>query len=161
MKLKRTVTDEAGNKKMKNIKHNIIFPSVLLCLAFATTGCYSLLEYSKADISKNSGNLYLVSVSDSSLFLTATEFTGGFLKGTVKHEVTKKERRNAIRIYVAPVEAFVKSGDFVSIPVSNIAKVEVNKINVLKSAEFMVLAGVVAVPVIFILSLVIGGGYDM
>ena len=137
--------------------NSILFIFITLTL----TGCYSMKELAKGSIGSNDESYFLINTPDTVYCLINASFSGDSLMGFIVSETPKKLKSKATRVYVAPGDALIIKGAQMSIPVSNFAKIEEPKLNVLKTAEFLTLSLIAAIPVSYLLILMIGGGYDM
>jgi len=134
---------------------------LLLSVLFITTGCYSLKEIPRKDIALTGRTIYVIHTADTSYILTGSDCSGGFIKGTIDPDNSRTPRLRTVHFYIAPGSAVQQDGKMISVPVSNIAKVETARTDGIKIIGFLTTAGFVGIPLIYLISLIITGGYDM
>jgi len=105
--------------------------SALVIIQFS--GCYSLRGIQRDEIPYAQKTYYYIHGQKSSFQIVGTTISEGILSGKVLYSVTTPKKGQEIHIYVAPDSMISIAGDMVSVPVANIAKAEVNKVDVGRS----------------------------
>jgi|GEM_PF-1332521 len=144
-------------KKSKIIRILPLF--ILLVLA---GGCYTKSGISKTEVFRDGEmNCIILQTRDSSWMIENYSVSEGILKGMIAPEGYKPDKKQIAFLYAAPPDAVSVDGKTISVLMDNIAKAEQTKINKARTFESLTLGVLVAIPLIFFLTLLIGGGYDM
>lgn len=132
---------------------------VLLALS---GGCYTKSGISRTEVFQDGEmNCIILQTRDSAWIVVNYSVNEGMLKGMKAPAGFKPGKKQTAFLYAAPPDAVAVDGKTISVPLVNIAKAEQNKINKVRTFESLTLGVLIAIPLIFFLTLVIGGGYDM
>ena len=129
--------------------------SILLAFIFiiSTSGCYSLKSMTRNDIQYENRSIYFLHGHDSNYKLTNAIISNGILSGSIDYVISNANKAKTIHIYAAPDSSIKKIGDRVQVPFASIVKVEVYKINGVKTVIGVV--GTVAAAYIVVLLIVL------
>jgi hypothetical protein len=108
-----------------------IFLSFILIIS--TSGCYTLHGLTKQDIQYANKTTYLLHGPTSYCKLTNVIISDGILSGSIDYVISNPQKDKSIHIYAAPDSSIKRTGDKVQVPFANIVKVEVYKIDGLKT----------------------------
>ncbi len=109
--------------------------SILLSfiVVISSSGCYSIKSLTRNDIQSANRTVYYLHGSDASYKLSNAVISEDFLTGSIDYVVSNTEKSKVINIYAAPDSSIKKNGDRVQVPFRNIVKVEVYKVDGLKT----------------------------
>ena len=124
--------------------------SALIIIQFS--GCYSLKGVSKAEINYADKAEYYIHGTTSAYRISNTIMSDGVLSGTLSQATEQVRKKNIIHIYAAPDSAIRFEGNTVRIPFENIAKIETNKVDGVRT---LILAGGVAYISLTIVALIL------
>ena len=105
--------------------------SVLVILQF--TGCYTIKKMPRSEIGYSERTYYFIHGQNSAYQITGTTLNDGILSGTVANPEDNPKKGQVIHLYIAPDSAISVLGNVISVPSSNIAKLEVFKVDVGRS----------------------------
>lgn len=100
--------------------------SVLILIQFS--GCRTLTGISRTEIPYSERTNFYIHRSDTSFHITNTYLADGFYSGIVTPAPEKPGKGDMMHIYVAPDSAIIAVGNKISIPVANVAKAEIFKV---------------------------------
>jgi len=101
--------------------------SALLIIQFS--GCRTLAPLPRNDIQYSEKNHYYIHGTNSSFEVSGTTIDNGIFTGIVSHPATKPAKGQLMHLYVAPDSVIKIDGQVISVPVSNIAKAEIYKVD--------------------------------
>jgi hypothetical protein len=119
--------------------------SLLVILQFS--GCWTVKQVPRSQLGYSEKTYYFIHSQNSSYQITNTTLSEGILSGKVAGLAKAPEKGQSIHIYVAPDSAVRVNGDVISVASANIAKMEIDDIDVgrtiftvagVASAAFMV-----------------------
>jgi hypothetical protein len=113
--------------------------SFLVILQFS--GCYTIKKVPRSELGYSEKTYYFIHGQNSAYQITNTTLSEGILSGKVVSLAETPEKGQVIHLYVAPDTAIMVNGDLISLPSSNIAKMEVYKVDTGRTA--IVVAGAV------------------
>ncbi len=105
--------------------------SALVILQF--TGCYTVRNMPRSELGYSERTYYFIHGQNSAYQITGTTLTDGILSGTLASLSETPKKGQVIHLYVAPDSALIVNGNVISIASANIAKLEVQKVDVGRS----------------------------
>lgn len=102
--------------------------SLLVILQFS--GCYTVKKIPRSELGYSGRNYYYIHGQNTSYQITGTTLSEGIITGKIASVTELPEKGQVIHLYVAPDSAVMVNGNVISIPSANIAKLEVNKVDV-------------------------------
>lgn len=107
--------------------------SAIIMLEFS--GCFSVRDISKREIQYSLKKYYFIHGNNAFYRINNVNISDGILSGKLDSS-TSTLKSQSIHIYVAPDSSIVKTGNIISLPYANIAKVEAYKADAGKSITF-------------------------
>ena len=102
--------------------------SFLVILQFS--GCWTVKQIPRSQLGYSEKTYYFIHGQNSSYQITNTTLSEGILSGKVTSLTEAPEKGKAIHIYVAPDSAVRVNGDVITVSSANIAKMEIDDIDV-------------------------------
>jgi len=116
------------------------------------SGCYTIKKVPRSELGYGERTYYFIHGQNSSYQITNTTLSEGILSGKVASLTEAPQKGQVIHLYVAPDTAITVNGDVISVPSSNIAKLEVYKVDAGRTALVTVSAASVVFTAVVIIA---------
>ncbi len=100
--------------------------SALVILQFS--GCRTVTGIQRTEIPFSERTHFYIHGADTSFLITNTKLADGFFSGVVPLSPEKLNKGQIMHLYIAPDSVISSDGDNISVPVANIAKAEILKV---------------------------------
>lgn len=125
-----------------NISQQIVAVVLSALVILQFSGCRTVTGIERTEISYSEKTHYYIHGAYTTFLITNTQLADGFFSGVVSPSTEKPDRGQIMHLYIAPDSVISSVGDNVRVPVANIAKAEILKVDAGRSIT--VVAGAAA-----------------